>query len=119
MKYIKTFENLTNNQFWLINGNIKQCEFIFNKFCEKYNFDSDDEFETLSTKMRGVYFRRRDNKKFVKRWEFWEIEDSEYDVENGKHYFIYEGLTFGGEIKYKNGEIIIDTLIPKIDKYNL
>ena len=47
---------------------------------ETCKFGSDDEFKTLSSKMRGVYFTMNE----FNRWEFWEIEESEYDVENGK-----------------------------------
>ena len=49
MKYLKTFENLSKKDFWVIMGDIKQCEFIFNMFCKKYNFGCDDEFDRLST----------------------------------------------------------------------
>ena len=118
MKYLKTYEsthvNFVDNSYYLVNGNMTNLIDIF-KAINQLNTTSiikqliDGEY----TKVFSFYISKHHD-----RFSFWLLSGERSEKEATDFYKKRE-LTYRGELKIVDNELILDTLELDSNKYNL
>jgi len=131
MKYIKTYENMVNDNlevhdgyYWILNGIQPKVIKILDKIELKLDEDNDLNFVfkkikldlthwTEKKKWLGCYLYYNDD-----RFKYW-VFNNVYDKKRADEYNLNTGYKFQGELKIKNKELVLDKLPVDINKYNL